>query len=132
MRFDIKEDGKRILMVCVASLIMALNIKTFVKTGGLFPGGATGLTILIQRSARMFFHIEVPYTLVNVILNAIRWSIRSVLIPTAVMDVDLLCCIRFIIGISVRQAQRNLPGLRKMYGKFREMDVPMKRWLKLA
>ena len=80
----------------------------------------------------MFFHIEVPYTLVNVILNAIRWSIRSVLIPTAVMDVDLLCCIRFIIGISVRQAQRNLPGLRKMYGKFQEMDVPMKRWLKLA
>ena len=71
MRFDIKEDGKRILMVCVASLIMALNIKTFVRTGGLFPGGATGLTILIQRSARMFFHIEVPYTLVNVILNAI-------------------------------------------------------------
>lgn len=68
----------------------------------------------------------------NVILNAIRWSIRSVLIPTAVMDVDLLCCIRFIIGISVRQAQRNLPGLRKMYGEFREMDVPMKRWLKLA
>ena len=42
------------------------------------------------------------------------------------------CCIRFIIGISARQAQRNLPGLRKMYGKFREMDVPMKRWLKLA
>ena len=30
------------------------------------------------------------------------------LIPTAVMDVDLLCCIRFIIGISVGQAQRNL------------------------
>ena len=39
MRFDIKEDGKRILMVCVASLIMALNIKTFVRTGGLYPGG---------------------------------------------------------------------------------------------
>ena len=28
MRFDIKEDGREILMVCVASLIMALNIKT--------------------------------------------------------------------------------------------------------
>ena len=45
------------------------------------------------------------------------------IIPTAVMDVDLLCCIRFIIGhICQRQAQRNLPGLRKMYGEFREMD----------
>ena len=71
MRFDIKEDGKRILMVCVASLIMALNIKTFVRTGGLYPGGATGLTILIQRVADMFFGIAIPYTLVNVILNAI-------------------------------------------------------------
>ena len=71
MRFDIKEDGKRILMVCVASLIMALNIKTFVRTGGLYPGGATGLTILIQRVADLFFGITIPYTLVNVILNAI-------------------------------------------------------------
>ena len=66
-----KEDVRRFVIVCLAAVIMALNIKTFVKTGGLFPGGATGLTILIQRSARMFFHIEVPYTLVNVILNAI-------------------------------------------------------------
>ena len=71
MKFDIKEDGKRILMVCVASLIMALNIKTFVRTGGLYPGGATGLTILIQRVADLFFGITIPYTLVNVILNAI-------------------------------------------------------------
>ena len=71
MKFDIKEDGKRILMVCVASLIMALNIKTFVRTGGLYPGGATGLTILIQRVADLFFGIAIPYTLVNVILNAI-------------------------------------------------------------
>ena len=66
-----KEDVRRFVIVCLAAVIMALNIKTFVRTGGLFPGGATGLTILIQRSARMFFHIEVPYTLVNVILNAI-------------------------------------------------------------
>ena len=71
MKRNWKEDVRRFVIVCLAAVIMALNIKTFVRTGGLFPGGATGLTILIQRSARMFFHIEVPYTLVNVILNAI-------------------------------------------------------------
>ena len=49
MRFNIKEDGKRIVMICLASAIMALNIKSFVRTGGLFPGGANGLTLLIQR-----------------------------------------------------------------------------------
>lgn len=71
MKMNWKEDVRRFVIVCLAAMIMALNIKTFVRTGGLFPGGATGLTILIQRSARMFFRIEVPYTLVNVILNAI-------------------------------------------------------------
>jgi uncharacterized membrane-anchored protein YitT (DUF2179 family) len=50
---------------------MALNIKTFVRTGGLYPGGATGLTILIQRVFEQFFHLEVPYTLINLLLNAI-------------------------------------------------------------
>ena len=68
---NLKHEAKRYGCAVLAATIMALNIKTFVRTGGLFPGGATGLTILIQRSARMFFHIEVPYTLVNVILNAI-------------------------------------------------------------
>lgn len=71
MKFDFKKDGKRIFFICIASLIMAVNIKTFVRTGGLYPGGATGLTILIQRSAELFFHIAVPYTLVNILLNAI-------------------------------------------------------------
>ena len=47
MKFSVKEDGKRILVIFLASLLMALNIKSFVRTGGLYPGGATGLTILI-------------------------------------------------------------------------------------
>mgnify|MGYP000860014798 FL=1 len=53
MKFGWKEDGKRVCIVCLAALMMALNIKTFVQTGGLYPGGATGLTILIQRSAKI-------------------------------------------------------------------------------
>lgn len=71
MSFDLKKDGKRIVVICIAALIMAVNIKTFVRTGGLYPGGATGLTILIQRAAESFLNIELPYTLVNLILNAV-------------------------------------------------------------
>jgi uncharacterized membrane-anchored protein YitT (DUF2179 family) len=71
MKFTFKEDGKRILVIVLASLLMALNIKSFVRTGDLFPGGATGLTLLIQRAADMFFQISLPYTLVNLTLNAI-------------------------------------------------------------
>lgn len=66
-----KENAKKILLICIAAALMATNIKTFVRTGGLFPGGATGLTILIQRTAEMFFRITIPYTVVNLILNAL-------------------------------------------------------------
>lgn len=71
MKFSIKEDGKRIIVICLASVIMALNIKTFVRTGGLYPGGATGLTLLIQRVVKMLSGFEPPYTLINIILNLI-------------------------------------------------------------
>lgn len=71
MKFSIKEDGKRIAVICIASIIMAVNIKSFVHTGGLYPGGATGLALLIQRGAEIFFHVTIPYTMINIALNAI-------------------------------------------------------------
>lgn len=71
MKFTFREDGKRLFIISVAAVIMAADIATFVRIGGLYPGGVTGLTILIQRIARMFFHIEIPYTPINLILNAI-------------------------------------------------------------
>ncbi|MCM1124384.1 MAG: YitT family protein [Eubacterium sp.] len=71
MTFELKKDGKRIVVICLASALMAINIKTFVSTGGLYPGGATGLTILIQSICKMFFHINIPYTPVNLLLNAV-------------------------------------------------------------
>lgn len=71
MTFELKKDGKRIIVICLASAIMAVNIKTFVHAGGLYPGGATGLTILIQSICKMFFHITIPYTPVNLLLNAL-------------------------------------------------------------
>ena len=54
LKFDLKKDLKRLLVVCLASVLMALNIKSFVRTGGLYPGGATGLSLLIQRGAQMY------------------------------------------------------------------------------
>ena len=71
MTFELKKDGKRIIIICLASAIMAVNIKTFVSTGGLYPGGATGLTILIQSICKRFLHIMIPYTPVNLLLNAV-------------------------------------------------------------
>ncbi|WP_295636473.1 YitT family protein [uncultured Mailhella sp.] len=71
MLFSWKDDSKTILVVCLASLLMALNINTFVQTGGLYPGGATGLTILIQRLAERFLNVHLSFAVVNFLLNMI-------------------------------------------------------------
>ena len=71
MKTEAKESIKKILVICFASFLMALNIKSFVRTGGLYPGGATGLALLIQRAADMFLHITIRYTIVIILLNAI-------------------------------------------------------------
>ena len=61
----------RLIVVSIASIIMALDINTFVHTGGLLPGGASGLTLLIQESFDKFLGIKPSYTLVNLLINAI-------------------------------------------------------------
>lgn len=71
MTFDLKRDGKKIIILCVASFLMAVNIKTFVRTADLFPGGAAGLTILLQRIGETYFGVMIPYTVVNLLLNAV-------------------------------------------------------------
>ena len=62
---------RKIIVITFAALLMAANINTFVEAGGLYPGGATGITVLIRRVAELWFNIELPYTLVIIILNAI-------------------------------------------------------------
>lgn len=66
----ISKDTKSFLLVVVASFLMALNIKSFVNAGNLFPGGFNGLTVLIQRIFSTYFGMEVSYTLINLALNA--------------------------------------------------------------
>lgn len=71
MKFNPQKDIRRIVIICIAAVIMSLNIKIFVRTGGLYPGGATGLTILIQEVALRYLNLKLPYTVVNLLLNAV-------------------------------------------------------------
>lgn len=68
---DAKVEVKRYGCAVIAAVIFAVNIKTFVRAGGLYPGGFNGLTLLIQGVFREFAGMEIPYTLINVILNAV-------------------------------------------------------------
>lgn len=65
------KDVITILCVVVASFLCALNINTFIDAGGLFPGGFTGLTVFIQRLFEKYLDMQIPYSLVNLSLNAI-------------------------------------------------------------
>lgn len=67
----LKKDVVRFTVVLLAAFVMAFNINSFVNAGGLYPGGATGLTIIIQRIAQKYFSIAIPFTPINVILNAV-------------------------------------------------------------
>lgn len=71
MKASLKKEIFRILVICFAALIMATNIKTFVQTGNLLPGGATGLTVLFQRALENFFAIHIPYTILNFLINVV-------------------------------------------------------------
>lgn len=61
----------RLGLVAAASVIMAVNINSFVDAGGLFPGGFNGLTLLLQRSAERFLGLTIPFSLINFLLNAV-------------------------------------------------------------
>lgn len=68
---SIRDHAKRLFFVVIASVILGVNMKSFVEAGGLFPGGFSGLTLLIQKSAAQFFQISLSFSLINFLLNAI-------------------------------------------------------------
>ena len=61
---------KRVLLIVIGSAIMAVNLNSFVHAGGLFPGGFSGLTILIQEIAAKYAGLTLSYAVVNILLNA--------------------------------------------------------------
>ena len=67
----IAQSALTLLAVTAGAFLMALNTKTFVSTGGLYPGGITGLTILLQRACNMAFHVTPPFTPINLLLNVV-------------------------------------------------------------
>ena len=74
-KIDIKQEVRRIIIVLIASTIMALNLNSFVHYGEIIPGGFNGITLLIQRLAFTFLHIEIPFSIINIPLNLIPAAI---------------------------------------------------------
>ena len=51
----IETNFRTIFVVVLASLIMAINLKSFVDQGDLVPGGFNGIIVLLQRIFSRFF-----------------------------------------------------------------------------
>lgn len=70
-KIDTKREARRLLFGLMGALIMAANIKTFVRAGGLYPGGFNGVTLLIQTVCQRFLGMELPFSPISLALNAI-------------------------------------------------------------
>ena len=53
------KDGLAFLCILLGSLIVAVNMNTFVEQGELVPGGFTGLAKLIQRIGLSFYDVQI-------------------------------------------------------------------------
>jgi len=67
----IKKIVIRILALTLSAVVTAVDTKTFINAGKLYPGGVGGVTLLIQRVAETYFNTGIPYTPINIALNAI-------------------------------------------------------------
>lgn len=76
----LREAGLRMLVIMAYSVIVALNFKSFVQAGDLFPGGFTGLTRLLQRCAQEYWKITLPFAPLNLLFNAIPAAVSLKLI----------------------------------------------------
>ena len=71
MKKRVYGELKMFFFLTLASAIIAFNLRSFVRVGGLFPGGFSGLTILLQQIGREFFNLEIPYSVLYLPLNLI-------------------------------------------------------------
>ena len=60
---NIGRTTSRVLLILCGALLMATNINTFVHSAGLFPGGFTGLSLLLQEALSKYLGLELPYSL---------------------------------------------------------------------
>lgn len=66
----LKKELKRAAAMCTSAMLLAFVIKSFVWSGNLSTGGGTGLVLLIIDAAKRFAGLTLPYTLVNLLVNA--------------------------------------------------------------
>ena len=66
---------RRWVLLILGAVLSAFTIASFVRTAGLFPGGFSGLSLLIQEICQRYFGFTPPYSLFSLSLNVIAASL---------------------------------------------------------
>ena len=61
----------KIVLIAISSTMVAFNLNSFVDTGGLYPGGFSGIAVLLQRLINAVAGIMIPYSFIYIPLNLI-------------------------------------------------------------
>ena len=61
----------RYLLLTLSAAIFAFNLKSFIRTGNLIPGGFSGIAVLVQQIGERFFNVTIPFSAVYLPLNII-------------------------------------------------------------
>ena len=59
----------RFIIVIIACVLYAWNLRCVAKVADLLPGGFSGVSLLFQTIGLRFFNISIPFTIFNVALN---------------------------------------------------------------
>lgn len=60
---------KSTVLIVTSALLMSFSLKVFIEAGSLFPGGFTGMTVIIQRLAKQYFNFTIPFGPLYILLN---------------------------------------------------------------
>ena len=71
MKAMLKKDGVRVALVVLGSVLYAFNVNTFVTAAGMYPAGFSGLSLLLQGIFERFLGLQVPFSVFNLLLNAV-------------------------------------------------------------
>lgn len=69
--FNLHNPAIRIFFLTLSAVLTGINTQIFLNAGHLYPGGVGGVTLLLQRIARTFFHRSIPYAPINILLNGV-------------------------------------------------------------
>ena len=67
--FENQSAPRRVFWIAFGSALCAANLRSFVHAAGLFPGGFTGLSLLIQQLCAKYLGFTPPYSVLSLAMN---------------------------------------------------------------